>query len=493
MKNLTLLFCTILPLILSAQSIKGTWQYEVQDTPSGDYTGDLIIHQDQTDYKAEIISSGDRASVEFLYASENAFSATATVAGWSATITGKLILDQIEGQVTVPGDINPYIFTAVRKKIDPVIKLIDANTLEPIPYASILHEAVGIISNEDGYFSIKNSRPNSALIISAIGYKTDTILVNDVQTNQSIGLAPISYSLPTIEIEAKGFSAKKIVETAIKRIDQNYIQAEISSDLFYRNSIYNEYDSLTYQSESLLKFYDSYGYSKSGWRKSARKRHVRLEEGRITTVDEQPESLQLGELRVIFTSWSNSPLLSKDGPFSIIGLEGFDYDLIEIGHLDGAQVYVIEYRCTNLKEKYSGHPSMTSSQGKMYINKSDFALLRIESEAIIDWTWKGGKAIKKRGNKIERSILKINGVELFAKSETGYYSSYSDKVTKRESIITRLNGDEHSDTFSQRQQFQHMNLNLNNVERLDNNLFNINIENQYNQTFWDQFNFILKD
>lgn len=97
MKNLTLLFCTILPLILSAQSIIGTWQYEVQGTPSGDYTGELIIQKDHTDYKAEIISSGDRASVKFLHASEDAFSATATVAGWSATITGKLILDQIEG------------------------------------------------------------------------------------------------------------------------------------------------------------------------------------------------------------------------------------------------------------------------------------------------------------------------------------------------------------------------------------------------------------
>ena len=493
MKSLSLLSVAILPFFLTAQSILGTWNYELNNTPGGDYKGELIIDRDQENYIAEIISSKESSTVNILYADERSFKATSEVSGWSVTITGELILNQLEGHVSIQGDLNQYPFTALRKKVDPIIQLVDAKTQVPLPYANILHQGNGIISNENGLFNIKNSTSESELIISAIGYKTITIIVNGGILSQTIQLTPISYSLPEIEIKAKSFSAEKIVEAAIKRIKDNYIQEAFGSDLFYRHSIYDQNDSLSYQSESLLKFYDSEGYKKHGWRKAASKRYAKLDQARVTTQSEKTDTLHLEELRRIFVSWSHSPLLSKDGPFSEIGMEGFEYDLVGVEHFEGKQVYVIEYRCTNLKEKYSGHKSMKSSTGKMYINKSDYALLRIEGETEKDWTWKGGKAVKNRGNKLERSIINSSDVRMFTKGEAGYYASYADITNHFERKTTKLNGEEITGQAIIREQYQYQNVSTINPEVLTENLFHIDIKNEYDQAFWDRFNFILKD
>lgn len=89
-------------------------------------------------------------------------------------------------------------------------------------------------------------------------------------------------------------SPRKIVETAINRLKDNYLQKPHNADLFFRYSSLNQADSLGYQSEALLKFYDSAGYQKRGWRNATSSRYVKLEQGRIL-VGEQADKMELKE------------------------------------------------------------------------------------------------------------------------------------------------------------------------------------------------------
>jgi len=491
MTKLTLLLAVILPFCLSAQSIVGIWDYDVPHTPSGDYRGELIIQKYQDSYEGEVISSGESAAIDFLYAAEDSFQATSDVSGWFVTITGNLVLDQLEGYVSIEGDLNRYPFIAIRKKLNPIINLIDANTQESIPYATILHDGNGIISNDEGRFSIKYSDNETELIVSAIGYKTDTIIVDATLTDQTLELFPHNYTLPNIEVKATGFSAKKIVEAAIKRIDKNYVQEAFNASLFFRHTSYTEEDSISYQSESMLDFYDSKGFQKRGWRNNVRSRYAQLKQARITT-SQNEEVGELNELNRLWLSWAHNPLVNRDNVLNLENLKAYKFVLAEITEFDGKEVYVVEYDCTKLKAKYAGLPSLKYSNGKLFINKEDYAIIRMEGNRKMDDAYTG-KHAKKRGNSMERNIIEQSSIDLYTKGPNGYYLDYSKSINNEERQITPIVGKVESYKGKYAQERQYFNVTTNNLRPLEADLFELETHFAWDPEYWDQFNFILKD
>ncbi|MEN8794055.1 MAG: carboxypeptidase-like regulatory domain-containing protein, partial [Flavobacteriales bacterium] len=79
-------------------------------------------------------------------------------------------------------------------------KIIDEQTKEPIPYATVFLSDLGIgtTTNSEGEFEFKNEIPNHNIIkISALGY-SDIILEINEETNRSelkISLTPKHYHL----------------------------------------------------------------------------------------------------------------------------------------------------------------------------------------------------------------------------------------------------------------------------------------------------------
>lgn len=61
-------------------------------------------------------------------------------------------------------------------------KLIDQNTKEPIPYANIKTGPYnGVISNDEGFFTITFEDDTKPITISCMGYNNLTIKVNDIK------------------------------------------------------------------------------------------------------------------------------------------------------------------------------------------------------------------------------------------------------------------------------------------------------------------------
>ncbi len=464
-------------------------EYEVLNTLSGDYTGDLIIKKENDNYKSEITSKGVSYDVAINVLEKDSISIFSNVEGFLTTINGKINSTKINADVFVVGDPNIYTFTAKRKTNEQILKIVDSNSNEAISYANIVYGNEGTITNEKGFCKIKIQSPESILIISAIGYLTDTIQIKKESQLEVIHLKASKYTLPVVEVRAKGLSAKKIVEAAINRFGENYIQKPYNANLFYRHSALNSKDSLVYQSESMMKFYDSEGYQKGNWRNAAHTRFARLEQGRIT-VGKQKETLELRELDNIFVFWSHEPIITDDKPLSTKSINAYDYKFIGIEEFQEKEVYVIEFFCKKLKIRFAGLPSLKYMHGTLYINKEDYAILKYEQQYLMDYEFRG-KHPKKRGHLSERSIIENSRIEIFSKYEEGYFLDYSKTTSSNDRLTTMLNGETKVFENTIIQEHQYLNITTDDIELLDKNLFDIENNTLYNPGYWSQFNVIL--
>lgn len=130
-----------------------------------------------------------------------------------------------------------------QKKIE--LTITDSSSNLPIPYANILNTDgnIGVLTNEVGATSCECI--GDTLIISALGYTTDTIYQIDKQ--RIISLDPTEYSLPVIEVSGKkNVSSMKV--GAIKRkgisTSSNCLNANIEIGLLVKNPYYEHFSKL---------------------------------------------------------------------------------------------------------------------------------------------------------------------------------------------------------------------------------------------------------
>jgi len=139
-------------------------------------------------------------------------------------------------------------------------KVVDLETKEPLPFASIgiTGKPIGLISNEQGEFDfhIPSDMRNDILVVSMLGYKTFEAPVWSL----------VSTSPVTIELQAGSVMLKEVVITdslkageilrvALSRIESNYPMQPFQLDGFYRDlkKLGGTYISLL---EAAVKIYD---------------------------------------------------------------------------------------------------------------------------------------------------------------------------------------------------------------------------------------------
>ncbi|UJH66743.1 carboxypeptidase-like regulatory domain-containing protein [Allomuricauda sp. SCSIO 65647] len=144
-------------------------------------------------------------------------------------------------------------------------KLIDAQTIEPVAFATVRVKgrAIGVISNLDGSFRIpqKFKKYGDTLEISSMGYEKRQILISTLPADkvQRIYLQPGVFELQEAVVRAKRkrrLSARAIVRRAIENIPKNYPTSPFSIVGYYRDYQLKkgEYINLN---EAILEVYDS--------------------------------------------------------------------------------------------------------------------------------------------------------------------------------------------------------------------------------------------
>jgi len=118
-------------------------------------------------------------------------------------------------------------------------KVIDQDTKEPIPYATIetgLYQ--GMVSNEEGAFTflLENiKQPQDSIYISYMGYETKG-LVFEENEGITIALLPRLYELKEVFLTTELLTIKEIIERVKDNLGKNYASILSKKKIFFRQS-----------------------------------------------------------------------------------------------------------------------------------------------------------------------------------------------------------------------------------------------------------------
>ena len=122
-------------------------------------------------------------------------------------------------------------------------KVINSNTLEPVPFATILlkNNQLGVYANADGDFKILRNPDfqSDSIIITCIGFIRYSVALRSLSDEavNTATLIPIVYSLGDVNIMASGkkLGSLAIVERAIRNIPGNYSLKPFNYISYYRD------------------------------------------------------------------------------------------------------------------------------------------------------------------------------------------------------------------------------------------------------------------
>lgn len=256
-------------------------------------------------------------------------------------------------------------------------RLLDAVTKTGIGYAniSLMNSTKGVATNAVGEFSLimPGAKPDDLVVLSSIGYETDTLSVRDLTSKKEFMLNPKTYQLAEMEIRSKPLSAREIIKQAEKRIEENHIQQPHQQEFFYRVSSYKE-DSVVFNEEAAVLVYDPVGY-KSTSHVAKRMKGEILQFRNTTNNSDKDIWSGVGSLWLMYT---HDVVLDKD---NVLHRSGFyDLTLLGISAFEDKRVYEIAFTCKRPGAFTTGfgYPSPINASGKIYIEVGSYAVLKME-------------------------------------------------------------------------------------------------------------------
>jgi hypothetical protein len=131
------------------------------------------------------------------------------------------------------------------------VKLIDKNNGTAIPYANIkTGEYSGVISNEEGFFTIIETQSVNSITISCLGYKNKTLSIPDLKSlNFIVRLEESINELNTVYVSNKRPNADSIIARARQNISKNYDTKLYKHEIFSRETAYMDFDRLDFEIE----------------------------------------------------------------------------------------------------------------------------------------------------------------------------------------------------------------------------------------------------
>ncbi len=124
--------------------------------------------------------------------------------------------------------------------------VLDRQTNQPIPYASVSVPAqgVGTVADGQGRFALR-ARPGT-LTVSSVGYAEATVATTTAPLN--VHLRPAAYELQSVEVRGESLDPRKIMKKVLTALPTNYDQGDYTTEVYTYRRISN-FDSLAYEGE----------------------------------------------------------------------------------------------------------------------------------------------------------------------------------------------------------------------------------------------------
>jgi hypothetical protein len=120
-------------------------------------------------------------------------------------------------------------------------KVMDSLSNEPIPYATVLLNNKGIITNEEGRFSFtldETVKESDSIFISCIGYESVAKPLFEFNSSPIL-LRPKAIELREVIVSNKNYTADEIIDLVEENLEKNYPDEYSKQRLFYRKSSSN--------------------------------------------------------------------------------------------------------------------------------------------------------------------------------------------------------------------------------------------------------------
>jgi|APTNR8051073442_1049403.scaffolds.fasta_scaffold04971_7 hypothetical protein len=315
-------------------------------------------------------------------------------------------------------------------------QILDDKSTQPLPYANVKIKSKlrGTVSNLDGQFTLNILEEDirDTIVISYIGYYTISIAIQDAFTAQPNFTVRLKESLVTLkEVTVKPLqyldNPSKIVSQAITKIPKNCYPDEFIIRGFFRQ-IHREDDTYKRLIEAAITIHDK-GYSVSNkenridipeLRKSYDLREIRNES--IWGILEGSSKIKRKNVEGVFSDSSKQMVddirrreqrfvsvrdfLSKDlirsylqdndgRNFGLLNkdfIRNHKFKLDTISSYNEDEVYVVKILPSSKSEEYFANPrSLIIPVGKVYIRTSDFAILQLDYNYILNPKKKGSE------------------------------------------------------------------------------------------------------
>lgn len=254
----------------------------------------------------------------------------------------------------------------------------DAATGSGIGYAgiSLLHAGGGVQANAGGYFVLRvpETGTQEQVMLSALGYKTDTLSLADVLARDRFTLQPVQQQLEEVTIGARVLSAKEIVKRAEKKIKDNYSREPGRQEIFFRQTTLAG-DTVKFNEEAAVAVTYPDGFYSGG--NAGRRLKGNILQFRNTTGNSRNDRWAgVGALWLMYT---HNMILEKSNALHRNAF--YTYSREGTTELEGREVYKIGFDCKRPMSYTTGfgYPAPLSASGTFYIDAENFALLKVEA------------------------------------------------------------------------------------------------------------------
>lgn len=158
----------------------------------------------------------------------------------------------------------------------------DAVTDKPIAGVNITAEGLSVVTNEDGFFTLKCGQETDAVVASHVGYHSQRIKLGGQEGQLSIKLKPATIQLREVLVRAD--NPRNLLLTAIDKITTNYSRQPELYRCFYREKAmkHQHYISVA---EGVIDMY------KTGYRHGTARDRVAISKGRRLLSSKQGDTL----------------------------------------------------------------------------------------------------------------------------------------------------------------------------------------------------------
>jgi len=252
-------------------------------------------------------------------------------------------------------------------------------TKEFIPYANIGIEGTytGAASDSAGNFEFKVPESNigTYIMASAVGYQGFRIAMSELKNERlQIEMVPTDYNIGVVNINAQSLVLFRILKNSIGFIERNYLKGPFSEKAYYKTEIAVNSEPSRVQ-EAIVEISDLKGYVReSPLQAQLHRNYSILGVRRNFEIKGLADGMnQMDDLLGFDIVRSVGNVLDLDF------LNSFDLSLDRVTQFEGDSVWVINYRLKEPDLSRTGDYYATAYEGKIYIAKSDYAILKNET------------------------------------------------------------------------------------------------------------------